>query len=136
MGIVEPAWQLNNGNIFTYDSASNKLLCHTTELKKTTHPFAEIFNRNSGKFRKLKEFLIHPTLPFGIVAEIGKDIDWSNKKSWLPVMDRHERGAMARERQTDHQQMHAGSASLSQIAFCNFLYCQTLRRKTKKCITI
>ena len=36
----------------------------------------EIFNRNSGNFRKLKDFIIHPTLPFGIVVEIGKDVNW------------------------------------------------------------
>ncbi len=54
------------------------MLCHTVELKPTTHPFAEIFNRNNRNFRKLKEFLIHPTLPFGIVVEIGKD--WDSEK--------------------------------------------------------
>jgi hypothetical protein len=62
------------------------LLCHTIEIKQTTHPFIEIFNRNSGKFRKLKEFIIHPTLPFGIVVEIGKDIDWSKIDS-MPVSE-------------------------------------------------
>lgn len=79
-------WQFSNGNVFTYDSAANEMLCHTIELKQTNHPFTEIFNRNSGKFRKLKEFLIHPTLPFGIVVEIGKDIDWSKVDS-LPISE-------------------------------------------------
>ncbi|MBN1603015.1 MAG: hypothetical protein JW915_15505 [Chitinispirillaceae bacterium] len=77
-------WQLSQNVIFTYDSAANKLLCHTVELKPTIHPFAEIFNRNNRNFRKLKEFLIHPTLPFGIVVEIGKDWD-SEKIDAIPI---------------------------------------------------
>lgn len=69
-------WQFSNGFIFTYDDTTNKISCHDTDLKPSTHPFAEIFNRQSETFRKLKEFLIHPTLPFGIVLEIGKDFDF------------------------------------------------------------
>jgi len=68
-------WLVNNKKIITYDSAANRLLCHDSELKQSTHPFVEIFNRNSGNFRKLKEMVIHPTLPFGLVVEIGKDMD-------------------------------------------------------------
>jgi hypothetical protein len=77
-------WQYNQNVIFTYDSAANKLLCHTVELKPTTHPFAEIFNKNNKNFRKLKEFLVHPTLPFGVVVEIGKDWD-SEKIDAIPI---------------------------------------------------
>ncbi len=70
-------WIVHDRKIITYDSAANKLLCHDADLKPSTHPFVEIFNRNNGKFRKLKEMIIHPTLPFGLVVEIGKDTDWS-----------------------------------------------------------
>jgi len=68
-------WIVHDRRIIAYDSAANKLLCHDADLKPSTHPFVEIFNRNNGKFRKLKEMIIHPTLPFGLVVEIGKDID-------------------------------------------------------------
>jgi hypothetical protein len=79
-------WQYTNGTVFTYDSAANKIVCHNTESSPVTHPFAEIFNRNSKDFRKLEEFLIHPNLPFGIVVEIGKDIDL-NKIKDVPVSE-------------------------------------------------
>jgi hypothetical protein len=81
-------WQYNNGIIFTYDSVANKIICHTSEFKDTTHPFAEIFNRNNCTFRKLKEFSIHPKLPFGVVIEIGKDIDWEKYDKLPPTLER------------------------------------------------
>lgn len=69
-------WLVHDRKIITYDSAANKLLCHDAKLHPSYHPFVEIFNRNNRSFRKLKEMIIHPTLPFGLVVEIGKDLDW------------------------------------------------------------
>src|SRR5690606_5847787 len=63
---------------------SNRISCHDDNLKPARHPFVDVFNRNSGKFRKIKEFVLHPTLPFAIVAEIGKDIDWEKVKKLPP----------------------------------------------------
>jgi len=77
-------WIVHDRKIITYDSAANKLLCHNADLKPSSHPFVEIFNRNNGKFRKLKEMIIHPTLPFGLVVEIGKDIDWEEIEKLPP----------------------------------------------------
>lgn len=77
-------WIVHDSKIITCDSAANRLLCHDTDLKRTTHPFVEIFNRNSGRFRRLKEMIIHPTLPFGLVVEIGKDWDFEKVKD-LPM---------------------------------------------------
>ena len=74
-------WIVHDRKIITYDKAANKLLCHNADLQPVTHPFVEIFNRNNEKFRKLKEMIIHPTLPFGLVIEIGKDTDWSKYQS-------------------------------------------------------
>lgn len=79
-------WQYNNGTIFIYDSAANKIKCCTSDFKDTSHPFAEIFNRNNSTFRKLNEFLIHPKLPFGIVVEIGHDIDIKKLEN-IPVSE-------------------------------------------------
>ncbi len=75
-GYSQP-WIVHDRKIITYDSSANRLLCHGADLKPVTHPFVEILNRNNEKFRKLKEMIIHPTLPFGLVVEIGKDTDWS-----------------------------------------------------------
>ena len=79
-------WIVHDRKIITYDSAANKLLCHDADLKSSTHPFVEIFNRNSSNFRKLKEMIIHPTLPCGLVVEIGKDLDWE-KIFAMPLND-------------------------------------------------
>jgi hypothetical protein len=82
-GYTQP-WQIHNGLIFTYDSAANKILCHDSNLKPSSHLFSEVFNRNNSKFRKLKEFKIHPTLSFGLVVEEGKDLDWSKLDKMPP----------------------------------------------------
>jgi len=75
-GYKQP-WLVHDRKIITYDSLANKLVCHDANLESAYHPFVDVFNRNSDKFRKLKEMVIHPTLPFGIVVEIGKDVDWA-----------------------------------------------------------
>ena len=67
-------WQLHNKLIFTYDVDSNKISCHDENLKLSSHPFADVFNLNSKKFRRIKEFVLHPTLPFAIIVEKGKRI--------------------------------------------------------------
>ena len=85
-GAYSTPWIVHDRKIITYDSAANKLLCHDADLKPSTLPFVEIFNRNNGKFRKLKEMIIHPTLPFGLMVEIGKDLDWA-KINAMPLND-------------------------------------------------
>ncbi len=77
-------WQVHDDLIFTYDIESSKLSCHDSNLKPAAHPFSEIFNSNSKNWRKVKEFIIHPTLPFGIVVEVGKDLD-AEKAQKLPM---------------------------------------------------
>jgi hypothetical protein len=96
-------WIVHDRKIITYDSAANKLLCHDADLKSSTHPFVEIFNRNSGNFRKLKEMIIHPTLPFGLVVEIGKDLDWE-KIFAMPLNDETDKIKRALYKQ---QEIHA-----------------------------
>ena len=77
-------WQLHNKLIFTYDVDSNKISCRDENLKLSSHPFADVFNRNSAKFRRIKEFIFHPTLPFAIILEIGKQIDTARVNK-LPI---------------------------------------------------
>jgi hypothetical protein len=69
-------WIVSGKQIFTYDSITNTLKCHDKNLNSSAHPFLEIFNHNKGSFRKLKEMQIHSILPFGLVVETGKDLDW------------------------------------------------------------
>lgn len=85
-------WQVHDDLIFTYDIESNKLSCLDSNLKPATHPFSEIFNSNSKNWRKVKEFIIHPTLPFGIVVEIGKDINLDEARKLPPSS--YERSAL------------------------------------------
>ena len=104
MGLTyKTPWLVNDRKIITYDSAANKLLCHGSDLRPSTHPFVEIFNRNSGKFRKLKEMVIHPSLPFGLVVEVGKDLDW-NKLDKMPLTEKTRRIKDALYKQ---QEIHA-----------------------------
>jgi hypothetical protein len=100
---LKQPWIVHDRKIITYDSAANKLLCHDSNLKPSTHPFVEIFNRNNGKFRKLKEMIIHPTLPFGLVVEIGKDLDWA-KINAMPLNDETDKIKRALYKQ---QEIHA-----------------------------
>jgi hypothetical protein len=83
-GAYSTPWLVHDKKIITYDSAATRLLCHDGGLQPASHPFVDIFNRHSGTFRKLKEMIIHPTLPFGLVVEIGKDWDFNQVKN-LPM---------------------------------------------------
>jgi hypothetical protein len=67
-------WMVYDKKLFTYDEKKRKILCYDKNLNETIHPFAEIFNRNKEKFRRVKDMLIHPTLPFGILIEVGNAI--------------------------------------------------------------
>ncbi len=71
-------WQLHNDLIFTYDVDSNRIPCHDSNLKPFQHPFADVFNNNSRNWRRIKEFIIHPTLPLGLIVEKGKKVDWDS----------------------------------------------------------
>ncbi len=102
-GAYSTPWIVHDRKIITYDSATNKLLCHDADLKPSTHPFMEIFNRNNGKFRKLKEMIIHPMLPFGLVVEIGKDLDWER----INAMPLNEQADKIKRSLYKQQEIHA-----------------------------
>jgi hypothetical protein len=74
-------WIVHNRTLFVYSNDnrfdSKKMLCFDG-LQKTTHPFADILNRNIdiiGNIGDIIDFTIHPELPFGLnVAENGHSL--------------------------------------------------------------
>ncbi|MDR2578093.1 MAG: hypothetical protein LBC70_04670 [Chitinispirillales bacterium] len=61
-------WLVHNKNLFVYDREWNKILC-TDGKQSLSHPFSETYNANAGRIGKLKDFVIHPNLPFGVMIE-------------------------------------------------------------------
>jgi formylglycine-generating enzyme required for sulfatase activity len=80
-------WTVHDRKLIAYDNSRTKeMRCfnvlsegdplakiyNRNGINETTHPFAEVFNRNKDKIGKdalaLRDFAIHPELPFGLVA--------------------------------------------------------------------
>jgi hypothetical protein len=65
-------WVIHDNILFAYDKSGTKKIRCFDGLKETTHPFAEVFNRNKDKINQdewgFRDFAIHPELPFGIVS--------------------------------------------------------------------
>jgi len=61
-------WLVHNKNLFVYDQSNHHILCTNGE-QSVPHPFAETFNNNSDRIGRVKDFLIHPKLPFGVIIE-------------------------------------------------------------------
>jgi hypothetical protein len=57
--------------LIAYDGERSKRMLCFDGLNEAAHPFAEVFNRNAGKFRSLRDFALHPELPFGVIVEKG-----------------------------------------------------------------
>ena len=62
-------WVIHNRKLIAYDGERSKRMLCFDGLNETAHPFAEAFNRNAGKFRSLRDFAVHPELPFGVIVE-------------------------------------------------------------------
>jgi hypothetical protein len=73
---TEP-WFVHEKKIFVYNDSTTKLEVFDEQFKPVNHPIADVFNKNSKKFRSLRDFKIHPTLPFALITEIGKEPDVS-----------------------------------------------------------
>ncbi|MDR2572392.1 MAG: hypothetical protein LBD23_19135 [Oscillospiraceae bacterium] len=61
-------WLVHNKNLFVYEREWNKILC-TDGKQSILHPFSETYNANAGRIGKIKDFVIHPSLPFGVMIE-------------------------------------------------------------------
>jgi hypothetical protein len=45
------------------------------QFKPVNHPLAMAFNQNCKEFRSLNEIILHPTFPFALIIELGRDPD-------------------------------------------------------------
>ena len=71
-------WIVHDHMLIAYDGktvfshhekdGSGNLRCFDSTGKETTHPFAEIFNRNKGNTIDIRDMAVHPELPFGLVV--------------------------------------------------------------------
>ena len=78
---TEP-WFVYQKRIFIYKDSTTEFEVFDENFNPTTHPLAEAFNKNSKNFRQLFEIAVHPSLPFALIVETGKDtIDWEYLKS-------------------------------------------------------
>jgi hypothetical protein len=73
---TEP-WFIYEKKIFVYNDITTKLEVFDEQFKSVNHPIADVFNKNSKIFRSLRDFKIHPSLPFALITEIGKEPDIS-----------------------------------------------------------
>jgi hypothetical protein len=71
---TEP-WFVYQKKIFIYKDSTTELEVFDEYFKPTTHPLAEAFNQNRKTFRRLQEIVVHPSLPFALIIEMGKDQD-------------------------------------------------------------
>jgi hypothetical protein len=80
---TEP-WFVYQNKIFIYRDSATKLEVFDENFKPVSHPLAEAFNQNSKLFRRLQDIKIHPTMPFALVTEIGKEPDVSKLSNLSP----------------------------------------------------
>jgi hypothetical protein len=83
LGYTEP-WFVYQNKIFIYNDSTTKIEVFDKEFKPSTHELAEAFNQSNKAFRCLKEIIVHPSLPFAIIVEMGKDPDISGLESLPP----------------------------------------------------
>jgi hypothetical protein len=62
------SWRVHNRYLFVYEQKWHKIAC-TDGTKSLSHPFSESFNANTNRIGKVKDFAIHPKLPFGVIIE-------------------------------------------------------------------
>jgi outer membrane protein assembly factor BamB len=70
LSYTEP-WFVYNGTIFIYTDSTTKLEAFDANFKPVRHALAEAFNALKS-FRSMLEIVVHPTLPFAILVEVGK----------------------------------------------------------------
>jgi hypothetical protein len=68
---TEP-WFVYQQKLFIYNDSTTKLDVFDGQFKPSAHPLADAFNQNNKSFRRLKEIIIHPTMSFALIIELGK----------------------------------------------------------------
>jgi hypothetical protein len=72
VGSYSEPWFVHDKKIFIYNDTATRIDVFDSVFNKTTHPLADAFNDKSKQFRSLYEIVVHPTLPFAILLELGK----------------------------------------------------------------
>lgn len=68
---TEP-WFVYQKRIFIYNDSETRLEAFNENLQPERHPIVEAFNQNKSIFRRMQEFVVHPSLPFALIIERGK----------------------------------------------------------------
>ena len=73
----DSAWTVHGRKLIVYrkdedDNGAGDMHCFDG-LNEASHPFMEVFNGNKGDIKKVRDFKLHPELPFGVVIEYGRD---------------------------------------------------------------
>jgi hypothetical protein len=61
-------WFVHDKKLFAYEQERGKVLC-TDGKHDVFHSFSEAYNVNSNRIGKVKDFAIHPKLPFGVMID-------------------------------------------------------------------
>jgi hypothetical protein len=69
-------WSLIDSTILIYDPVKSSMDAFDFSFNKTTHPLSQLHNSHADLFRRIDQFYIHPTLPFGLLVEKGKRPDY------------------------------------------------------------
>jgi hypothetical protein len=72
VGPYSEPWFVHDKKIFIYNDTATRIDVFDSAFNKTTHPLADAFNEKSKQFRSLYDIVVHPTLPFAILLELGK----------------------------------------------------------------
>jgi hypothetical protein len=65
-------WFVYDKKIFIYNDSATRINVFDSAFNQITHPIADAFNEKSKQFRSFYEIVVHPTLPFAILLELGK----------------------------------------------------------------
>lgn len=79
-GYNEP-WSTSNGKLFVYNHEKKVFKVFGKDGLPDSHPVQWAFQNNSEKFRRIKEMVFHPTLPFVLLVEIGEFPDLSELRA-------------------------------------------------------
>jgi hypothetical protein len=69
-------WALIDSTILIYDPAKSSMDAFDFSFNKAIHPLSQLHNSHADLFRRIDQFYIHPTLPFGLLVEKGKRPDY------------------------------------------------------------
>jgi hypothetical protein len=62
-------WLVHGNKLFAHDRELKRMLCVDGGGQPVPHPFSKIYNRESSRFARIEGFVIHPSLPFGVLVE-------------------------------------------------------------------